>query len=119
MNDVDTKPRVATDTPRYIRLNDADNVAIVANSFGLPAGTRFPCGLTLTERVPQGHKVALADIPADAPIVRYGEVIGYAIGAIAKGAWVEEAKVRMPAAPGLETLALATRVPGPIPPREG
>ncbi len=119
MNDVETKARAATDMPRYIRLNDADNVAIVANSFGLPAGTRFPCGLALTERVPQGHKVALVDIPADAPIVRYGEVIGTAIGPIAQGAWGEEAKVRMPAAPGLDTLELATRVPAPLPPLEG
>src|ERR1043166_2583868 len=107
MNDVETKARAGrdtgTDTPRYIRMRDADTVAIVANSFGLPAGTRFPCGLTLTERVPQGHKVALVDIAADAPIVRYGEVIGHAIGPIAQGAWVDEAKVRMPPAPGLDT----------------
>jgi galactarate dehydratase len=36
-----------TEVPRYIRLNDADNVAIIVNAFGMPAGTRFPDGLTL------------------------------------------------------------------------
>ncbi len=33
--------------PRYIKLNARDNVAIVVNDFGLPAGTKFPCGLEL------------------------------------------------------------------------
>jgi galactarate dehydratase len=114
-----TRGRAATDEPRYIRLHAADNVAIVANSFGLPAGTRFPCGLELRERVPQGHKVALADIAADAAIRRYGEVIGYAMAPIARGSWVEESKVRMPEAPSLDGLELATRVPAPLPPLEG
>ena len=116
---VKTPVAAGSDTPRYIKLHGSDNVAIVANSFGLPAGTRFPCGLSLTERVPQGHKVALADIPDGAPIRRYGEVIGYAVGAISCGAWVEESRVRMPTAPSLDSLELATRVPAPLPPLEG
>ena len=64
--------------PRYIRLDANDNVAIVVNDLGLPANTRFPCGLALRNFVPQGHKVALADIPEGAPIRRYNEVIGTA-----------------------------------------
>ncbi|HRP22218.1 MAG TPA: galactarate dehydratase, partial [Alicycliphilus sp.] len=52
-----------TTLPLYIRMHEADNVAIVANDGGLDAGARFTCGLTLIERVPQAHKVALADIP--------------------------------------------------------
>ena len=31
--------------PRYIRLDASDNVAIVVNDLGLPAKTRFACGL--------------------------------------------------------------------------
>ena len=116
---VETPLRAGTDAPRYIKLHDADNVAIVVNSFGLPAGTRFACGLTLVERVPQGHKVALADIAEGTPIRRYGEVIGYALSPIARGSWVEEARVRMPEPPALDTLELATRVPAPLPPLEG
>ena len=42
-------------------------VAIVANDGGLPAGTVFPSGLTLVEKVPQGHKVALVDLAAGEP----------------------------------------------------
>ena len=56
--------------PRYIRLDPNDNVAIVVNDLGLPAKTRFPCGLELRNFVPQGHKVALSDIPQGAPIRR-------------------------------------------------
>ncbi len=52
------------DSPRYIRLHATDNVAIVANARGLPAGSVFPDGLTLRERVPLGHKLALVDIAA-------------------------------------------------------
>ena len=31
----------AKEQPRYIKLNERDNVAIVVNDFGLPAGSRF------------------------------------------------------------------------------
>ncbi|HEY8049071.1 MAG TPA: galactarate dehydratase, partial [Ramlibacter sp.] len=48
--------------PRRIRMHERDNVAIVVNDGGLDAGTTFADGLVLRERVPQGHKVALAGI---------------------------------------------------------
>lgn len=67
----------------------------------------------LKEHVPEGHKVTLVDLAQDAPIVRYGEIIGYAMQPIEKGRWIEESLVRMPEAPPLETLPLATKVPGP------
>jgi galactarate dehydratase len=113
------KREVATDDPRYIKLNARDNVAIVVNDFGLPAGTRFPCGLMLRAFVPQGHKTALADIEEGAPILRYGEVIGYAISRIAAGEWVDEARIRMPQAPSLDKLEISTAVPASQPPLEG
>jgi len=40
-------------------MHENDNVAIVANDFGLPAATQIN-GLRLREHVPQGHKVAFA-----------------------------------------------------------
>ncbi len=105
--------------PLYIRVHETDNVAIVVNSGGLPAGAVFDDGLTLREHVPQGHKVALTDLAQDAAIIRYGEVIGYAEKPISQGAWVDESLVRLPEAPPLESLPLATRVPAPLPPLEG
>ncbi|WP_448208034.1 galactarate dehydratase [Azospirillum sp. sgz302134] len=108
-----------TEAPLYIRVHGDDNVAIVVNSLGLPPGTRFPCGLVLRDFVPQGHKVALADLAEGAPILRYGEVIGYAARDIAKGSWIEESLVRLPTAPPLDSLPLATSVPPAPPPLEG
>ena len=115
----DIEIRQAPPTAFYIKVHDADNVAIIVNDNGLKAGTRFPDGLELTEHVPQGHKVALVDIPAESEIVRYGEVIGYAVRSIQQGSWVEESLVALPEAPPLNTLPLATRVPEPLPPLEG
>ena len=105
--------------PLCIKVHETDNVAIVVNSGGLPAGTIFDDGLTLREHVPQGHKVALVDLAQDAAIIRYGEIIGYAEKAIAQGCWIDESLVRLPEAPPLETLPLATKVPPALPPLEG
>ncbi|TDQ59802.1 galactarate dehydratase [Mesocricetibacter intestinalis] len=105
--------------PLYIKVHPTDNVAIIVNSNGLPAGTAFDDGLTLTEHVPQGHKVALQDIKKDAEIIRYGEVIGYAVRDIAQGSWIEESLVQLPKAPPLESLPLATRPAPQLEPLEG
>ncbi len=94
-------------TPRIIRMNDRDNVAIVANDGGLAAGTVLPDGLVLKERVPQGHKVALADIAEGAAVRRYDVAIGFALVPIAAGRWVHEKLLRMPDARGLDNLRVA------------
>ena len=112
-------PPASSGQPLYIKVHEDDNVAIVVNDLGLKAGTRFADGLTLTEHVPQGHKVALCAIPAGGAIVRYGEIIGYAERDIAQGSWIDESLVTLPTAPPLESLPLATRVPAPLPPLEG
>jgi galactarate dehydratase len=94
--------------PLYITMHEADNVGIVANDGGLPAGTVFPCGLTLREKVPQGHKVALVDLPAGSAVRRYNVTIGTAEKDIPAGSWVHERLLRMPAARSLEDLPIAT-----------
>lgn len=106
-------------TPLYIRIHELDNVAIVANDGGLPEGTVFPCGLTLRERVPQGHKVALVDLGKGDAVVRYNVVIGYALRDLPKGSWVNERVIEMPVAPELDDLPIGTRVTAPLPPLEG
>ncbi|MGO4764293.1 galactarate dehydratase [Cupriavidus sp. 2KB_3] len=105
--------------PLYIRIHADDNVAIIANDGGLPAGTVFPCGLTLVERVPQGHKVALVDLKQDDAVMRYNVVIGYALKDLPRGSWINERVLRMPEPPGLTDLPIGTRVPAPQPPLEG
>ena len=105
--------------PLHIKMHERDNVAIVANDGGLPEGTVFPCGLVLREKVPQGHKVALVDIAAGAPVLRYNVAIGHAERDIPAGSWVHERLLRMPDARGLDDLPIATRRPEPLSPLEG
>jgi galactarate dehydratase len=105
--------------PRYIKIDPNDNVAIVVNDLGLPAKTRFPCGLELRDFVPQGHKVALVDIAEGASVVRYNEIIGTAISPIFAGEWVDESRISMPEARELDRLELATAVPALQPSLDG
>jgi len=106
MADVSAPPN---SVPLTIRMHANDNVAIVANDGGLPAGTVFPSGLALVDKVPQGHKVALVDIAEGAPVRRYNVAIGYALKPIPAGSWVHERLLRMPAARELDaTLPIAT-----------
>jgi galactarate dehydratase len=109
----------STQPPLTIRMHERDNVAIVANDGGLPAGTAFPSGLTLRERVPQGHKVALADIAEGTPVFRYNVTIGYALKDIPAGSWVHERLLKMPAPRSLDDLPIATVKPEPQPSLEG
>ncbi|MEO7189735.1 MAG: UxaA family hydrolase, partial [Vicinamibacterales bacterium] len=105
--------------PLYIRMHDADNVAIVTNDGGLPAGTVFPDGLRLREAVPQGHKLSLTDIPSGAPVVRYNATIGFALADIARGSWVHDRILKMPDALPLTRLPIATASRESRPPLEG
>lgn len=104
--------------PLLIRMHPADNVAIVANDGGLPAGTVVD-GITLREHVPQAHKVALADLDEGAEVRRYNVVIGRALRALPAGTWVHERLLHMPPARELENLPLATCRPPALPPLEG
>jgi galactarate dehydratase len=106
-------------TPLTIRMHDSDNVAIVANDGGLPAGTALASGLVLKERVPQAHKLALVDIAAGDPVVRYGVSIGLALKNIPAGSWVHERLLQMPAARSLQDLPMATARPPAAEPLQG
>ncbi len=105
--------------PLCITMHERDNVAIVANDGGLPAGTVFPNGLTLVDKVPQGHKVALVDIAAGESVRRYNVSIGRAVRAIPAGSWVHERLLEMPEARSLEGLPIATVKPPPLAPLDG
>jgi galactarate dehydratase len=105
--------------PLYIKMHDRDNVAIVANDGGLPAGATFASGLTLVERVPQGHKVALVDLARGDPVLRYNVTIGRANKPIPAGSWVHERLLDLPAARSLEGLPIATVEARPSEPLDG
>jgi galactarate dehydratase len=90
--------------PQHIRVHSLDNVGVVVPVDG---------------SIPQGQKVALRAIAAAEPIVRYGHTIGYSTRHVAAGEWVREEFVTLPAAPPLDRMELATRVPPPPAPLEG
>lgn len=102
-----------------IKIHDRDNVAIVANAEGLPAGARLPDGTVLLEAVPPAHKVALVDLPAGAEVIRYGQVIGTAARPIPRGSWVDESLVLLPEPPALDELPLPTGQAPALPPLPG
>ena len=101
---------------RYIRIHENDNVVTIANDGGLPAGTRLDNGVELLETIPQGHKVALADLSTGDAVRRYNVVIGYANTDIRQGGWVNEHRLDMPSPPELDDLPVGndTRVLEPL-----
>jgi galactarate dehydratase len=105
--------------PRYIQIHPSDNVAIVVNEGGLPAGTRFASGLILREATPEAHKIALITVPEGAPIIRYGVTIGHALRAIPAGSWVHEDLLTLPQPPELDNLPLHDGISTQPAPLEG
>jgi galactarate dehydratase len=106
-----------------IKMHERDNVAIVANDGGLPAGTVLASGQTLIDRVPQGHKVALQALNTGDAVLRYGIPIGWALKPIPAGSWVHERLLKMPDARGLVDLPMPgdgrTTPPAALPPLDG
>src|SRR3546814_9680957 len=71
-----------------IFIDPRDSVATALRD--LDAGERLDVaeGITLTEPVARGHKIAVVDIAAGAPVIKFGFPIGTAKAAIARGAHV-------------------------------
>ncbi|WP_240759887.1 UxaA family hydrolase, partial [Phytoactinopolyspora endophytica] len=79
---------------RLLRLRPDDSVAVTLD--GLEAGAELPFDdassgngpvgrVVVREPVPAGHKVAAVPIAKGAPVLKYGQVIGYATASIAAG----------------------------------
>ncbi|NVN87711.1 MAG: altronate dehydratase [Rhodopseudomonas sp.] len=66
-----------------IRLHP-DDAVLIARTTLLP-GIAVADGVTTSERIPAGHKVAIRPIATGEPIRRYGQIIGFATQAIAPG----------------------------------
>ncbi len=81
--------------PLAIRLNAADDVAVVTAK--LAAGVEVPglSGVVTRAAIPSGHKVALRPVAAGQPIRKYGQVIGLATDAIAVGDHVHSHNLAM------------------------
>ena len=71
--------------PRTLRLSAKDNLAVALDEVA-PGGS--VAGVVATQRIPRGHKVAIEPIPAGAPVVKFGQIIGFASADIAPGAHI-------------------------------
>jgi altronate hydrolase len=110
-------PTMATVTGRAstIRLHPTDNVVIaraaIASSAAIPEEQ-----IVAARAIPQGHKVATRPISADDPIVRYGQVVGFASRAIAAGEHVHTHNCALHEFGREYEFSTAVRAPEPIAP---
>ncbi|MDY3006686.1 UxaA family hydrolase [Anaerococcus porci] len=64
---------------KYIKINQKDNNVTVVNAEGIEKGDNLKeYNIIVKDFVPLGNKIAIQDINKDLPIIRYGEIIGYA-----------------------------------------
>jgi altronate hydrolase len=85
-----------------LQLHPGDPVALARRE--LEPGTELAGGdrrLTVRDTVPHGHKLALTDIPAGEPVLKYGQPIGIATQPIAAGEHVHEHNLRSLSRAGL------------------
>jgi hypothetical protein len=79
---------------RCFQVHPADGVATLLDDLSVaPApvvvlNSTGPAELTAAEPIPQGHKIALRDIPAGEPVIKFGVPIGRASRDIHPGEWV-------------------------------
>lgn len=103
----------------FFKIHPRDNVAVALRP--LAAGTALAVDgarVVLTQGIPQGHKFALADIPAGGRVVKYGAPIGAATAKIPAGAWVHTHNLKTGLHGLLDYAYRKTAVPlQPTPPR--
>ncbi len=78
----------ATALPRTLVLNERDNIAVALTA--IKPGTVTAEGITTAGKVPKGHKFATRPIAKGEPVVKFGQIIGFATGDIPPGEWVHE-----------------------------
>src|SRR5512136_628606 len=72
-----------------ILIHPQDNVAVALRP--LASGEKISVAgreVSVVEKIPSGHKIAVSVIASGGCVVKYGYKIGIATGAIAEGAWV-------------------------------
>ena len=73
---------------QYIRINQADNVAVALAP--LKAGTPIDIdGVVLRDDIPAGHKFALCNLSQGDNVVKYGFPIGHVTRAVNAGCHID------------------------------
>ncbi|MHC4178018.1 MAG: UxaA family hydrolase [Planctomycetota bacterium] len=90
----DTSPSLTTD-PRLLRINPEDNVAVATTT--LETGESVTIDgrpVTLPDRVPTGHKLALVPIAVGEKVIKYGSPIGSATCDVHPGDYIHTHNLR-------------------------
>ncbi|MFY8113677.1 MAG: altronate dehydratase, partial [Rhabdaerophilum sp.] len=61
---------------RTLSLNPQDNLLVALET--IEAGAALGGGVTATQRVPRGHKLAARMIAEGEPVLKFGQIIGFA-----------------------------------------
>ncbi len=77
--------KAETSTPRTLRLNARDNIIVAVDP--VTPGCAVD-GVTATARIQRGHKMAVQAIAKGQPILKFGQIIGFASEDIAPGSHV-------------------------------
>jgi altronate hydrolase len=81
-----------TAEPRTVHLHPDDNLVVAVDTLPVGATVR---GVAVRQRVARGHKLALAAVAEGEPLLKFGQVIGFASQPIAPGDWIHEHNVTM------------------------
>jgi altronate hydrolase len=79
---IHTPPHVPPLPRRHLRLNSADNVIVAIDP--IDAGREIE-GVKATARIMRGHKMAMAKLERGAPVIKFGQIIGFAHADILPG----------------------------------
>lgn len=82
---MDCTMQIVPQTARTLRLNAKDNVLVAIDV--IEPGVTVE-GVAALQRVPKGHKIAVVAIGEGEPIVKFGQIIGFASRAIVPGSHV-------------------------------
>lgn len=78
---------------RTLRLHASDNLLVALET--IEPGAALAEDAVAAARVPRGHKIAARTIAAGEPILKFGQIIGFATADIAPGSWLHEHNVVM------------------------
>ncbi len=79
---------------KTIRINPADNVSVALTDIKKDEAVDSVDGLNTKEDIERGHKIALEDIKEGSPVIKYGNVIGYATKDIVAGTHVHTHNIK-------------------------
>src|SRR5260221_72653 len=80
-----------------LRLHERDTVAVARKRIAADTVITGETDVTVRDIIPAGHKFALVTISAGEPVIKYGQTIGFARGAIQAGQHVHTHNVELKA----------------------